>query len=88
MAEHRFDQRDRGPSFQALANQCFDLLVIGADHGRWRGKRCCDAGFVCCANRAQDLASGVESQFNDSRRLRYLVAGDVAVVKVWQALPT
>ena len=84
MAEHRFDQSDRGPSFQALANQCFDLLVIGGGiTGAGVARDAAMRGLSVALIEAQDLASGTSSRSSKMIHggLRYLVAGDVAVVK-------
>ena len=84
MAEHRFDQSDRGPSFQALASQCFDLLVIGGGiTGAGVARDAAMRGLSVALIEAQDLASGTSSRSSKMIHggLRYLVAGDVAVVK-------
>ena len=84
MAEHRFDQSDRRPSFQTLANQCFDLLVIGGGiTGAGVARDAAMRGLSVALIEARDLASGTSSRSSKMIHggLRYLVAGDVAVVR-------
>ena len=79
-----FDQTDRGMSFRALADQCFDLLVIGGGiTGTGVARDAAMRGLSVALIEAQDLASGTSSRSSKMIHggLRYLVAGDVAVVK-------
>jgi len=84
MAVHRFDQTDREMSFRALSDQCFDLLVIGGGiTGAGVARDAAMRGLSVALIEAQDLASGTSSRSSKMIHggLRYLVAGDVAVVK-------
>ncbi len=84
MAVHRFDQTDREMSFRALSDQCFDLLVIGGGiTGAGVVRDAAMRGLSVALIEAQDLASGTSSRSSKMIHggLRYLVAGDVAVVK-------
>jgi glycerol-3-phosphate dehydrogenase len=84
MAVHRFDQTDREMSFRALSDQCFDLLVIGGGiTGVGVVRDAAMRGLSVALIEAQDLASGTSSRSSKMIHggLRYLVAGDVAVVK-------
>ena len=84
MAVHRFDQTDREMSFRTLADQCFDLLVIGGGiTGAGVARDAAMRGLSVALIEAQDLASGTSSRSSKMIHggLRYLVAGDVAVVK-------
>ena len=84
MAVHRFDQTDREMSFKALSDQCFDLLVIGGGiTGAGVARDAAMRGLSVALIEAQDLASGTSSRSSKMIHggLRYLVAGDVAVVK-------
>jgi glycerol-3-phosphate dehydrogenase len=81
---HRFDQTDREMSFRALSDQCFDLLVIGGGiTGAGVARDAAMRGLSVALIEAQDLASGTSSRSSKMIHggLRYLVAGDVAVVK-------
>ena len=81
---HRFDQTDREMSFRALSGQCFDLLVIGGGiTGAGVARDAAMRGLSVALIEAQDLASGTSSRSSKMIHggLRYLVAGDVAVVK-------
>ncbi len=84
MAVHRFDQTDREMSFRALSDHCFDLLVIGGGiTGAGVARDAAMRGLSVALIEAQDLASGTSSRSSKMIHggLRYLVAGDVAVVK-------
>ena len=84
MAAHRFDQTDRERSFRTLSDQCFDLLVIGGGiTGAGVVRDAAMRGLSVALIEAQDLASGTSSRSSKMIHggLRYLVAGDVAVVK-------
>ena len=84
MAVHLFDQTDREMSFRALSDQCFDLLVIGGGiTGAGVARDAAMRGLSVALIEAQDLASGTSSRSSKMIHggLRYLVAGDVAVVK-------
>ena len=84
MAVHRFDQTDREMSFRALSDYCFDLLVIGGGiTGAGVARDAAMRGLSVALIEAQDLASGTSSRSSKMIHggLRYLVAGDVAVVK-------
>ena len=84
MAAHRFDQTDRAMSLRALSDQCFDLLVIGGGiTGAGVARDAAMRGLSVALIEAQDLASGTSSRSSKMIHggLRYLVAGDVAVVK-------
>ena len=79
-----FDQTDREMSFRALSDQCFDLLVIGGGiTGTGVARDAAMRGLSVALIEAQDLASGTSSRSSKMIHggLRYLVAGDVAVVK-------
>jgi glycerol-3-phosphate dehydrogenase len=84
MAEQVFDQTDRASCVQALGDQCFDLLVIGGGiTGAGVARDAAMRGLSVALIEAQDLASGTSSRSSKMIHggLRYLVAGDVAVVK-------
>ena len=84
MAAHRFDQTDRAMSLRALSDQCFDLLVIGGGiTGAGVARDAAMRGLSVALIEAQDLASGTSSRSSKMIHggLRYLVAGDVSVVK-------
>tara|TARA_E500000178_G_scaffold103282_1_gene102857 strand:- start:688 stop:2280 length:1593 start_codon:yes stop_codon:yes gene_type:complete len=71
-------------SFRALSDQCFDLLVIGGGiTGTGVARDAAMRGLSVALIEAQDLASGTSSRSSKMIHggLRYLVAGDVAVVK-------
>tara|TARA_B100000524_G_C23651567_1_gene370325 strand:- start:45 stop:1637 length:1593 start_codon:yes stop_codon:yes gene_type:complete len=71
-------------SFRALSDQCFDLLVIGGGiTGAGVARDAAMRGLSVALIEAQDLASGTSSRSSKMIHggLRYLVAGDVAVVK-------
>ena len=83
MAAHRFDQTDRAMSLRALSEQCLDLLVIGGGiTGAGVARDAAMRGLSVALIEAQDLASGTSSRSSKMIHggLRYLVAGDVAVV--------
>ena len=84
MSAQRFDQTNREKSFKALSDQCFDLLVIGGGiTGAGVARDAAMRGLSVALIEAQDLASGTSSRSSKMIHggLRYLVAGDVAVVK-------
>ena len=84
MAEKLFDQTDRTKSLKALSNQCFDVLVIGGGiTGSGVARDAAMRGLSVALIEAQDLASGTSSRSSKMIHggLRYLVAGDMAVVK-------
>ena len=84
MSVRSFDQTDREMSFRTLAHQCFDLLVIGGGiTGAGVARDAAMRGLSVALIEAQDLASGTSSRSSKMIHggLRYLVAGDVAVVK-------
>ena len=84
MAEQAFDQTERASCVQALADRCFDLLVIGGGiTGAGVARDAAMRGLSVALIEAQDLASGTSSRSSKMIHggLRYLVAGDVAVVK-------
>ena len=84
MSAQRFDQTDRNESIRALSGECFDLLVIGGGiTGAGVARDAAMRGLSVALIEAQDLASGTSSRSSKMIHggLRYLVAGDVAVVK-------
>ena len=84
MASQDFNQTDRAASLGALSDQCFDLLVIGGGiTGAGVARDAAMRGLSVALIEAQDLASGTSSRSSKMIHggLRYLVAGDVAVVK-------
>ena len=84
MAYRDFNQADRGRSVGALSDQTFDLLVIGGGiTGAGVARDAVLRGLSVALIEAQDLASGTSSRSSKMIHggLRYLVAGDVAVVK-------
>lgn len=84
MTSQGFNQADRAASLTALAEQCFDLLVIGGGiTGAGVARDAAMRGLSVALLEAQDLASGTSSRSSKMIHggLRYLVAGDVAVVK-------
>jgi len=84
MSAQRFDQTDRNESIRALSGECFDLLVIGGGiTGTGVARDAAMRGLSVALIEAQDLASGTSSRSSKMIHggLRYLVAGDVAVVK-------
>ena len=84
MAANRFDQTDRAMSLRALSDQCLDLLVIGGGiTGAGVARDAAMRGLSVALIEAQDLASGTSSRSSKMIHggLRYLVAGDVSVVK-------
>ena len=84
MAVNRFDQTDREMSIRAFSDRCFDLLVIGGGiTGAGVARDAAMRGLSVALIEAQDLASGTSSRSSKMIHggLRYLVAGDVAVVK-------
>ena len=84
MTSPDFNQTDRAGSLRALSDQCFDLLVIGGGiTGAGVARDAAMRGLSVALIEAQDLASGTSSRSSKMIHggLRYLVAGDVAVVK-------
>ena len=84
MTSQDFNQTDRAASLKALSDQCFDLLVIGGGiTGAGVARDAAMRGLSVALIEAQDLASGTSSRSSKMIHggLRYLVAGDVAVVK-------
>ena len=84
MTSQDFNQTDRADSLKALSDQCFDLLVIGGGiTGAGVARDAAMRGLSVALIEAQDLASGTSSRSSKMIHggLRYLVAGDVAVVK-------
>ena len=84
MAYQDFNQADRVRSVGALSDQTFDLLVIGGGiTGAGVARDAALRGLSVALIEAQDLASGTSSRSSKMIHggLRYLVAGDVAVVK-------
>ena len=84
MACQDFNQADRVGSVSALSDQNFDLLVIGGGiTGAGVARDAALRGLSVALIEAQDLASGTSSRSSKMIHggLRYLVAGDVAVVK-------
>ena len=84
MTSQDFSQTDRAASLRALSDQCFDLLVIGGGiTGAGVARDAAMRGLSVALIEAQDLASGTSSRSSKMIHggLRYLVAGDVAVVK-------
>jgi glycerol-3-phosphate dehydrogenase len=84
MSEQHFDQTDRAGPLKALSDQCFDVLVIGGGiTGAGVARDAAMRGLSVALIEAQDLASGTSSRSSKMIHggLRYLVAGDVAVVK-------
>ena len=84
MTSQDFNQTDRAASLKALSDQCFDVLVIGGGiTGAGVARDAAMRGLSVALIEAQDLASGTSSRSSKMIHggLRYLVAGDVAVVK-------
>ena len=84
MTSQDFNQTDRAASLKALSDQCFDLLVIGGGiTGAGVARDAAMRGLSVALIEAQDLASGTSSRSSKMIHggLRYLGAGDVAVVK-------
>ena len=84
MAYQDFNQSDRVRSVGALSDQTFDLLVIGGGiTGAGVARDAAMRGLSVALIEAQDLASGTSSRSSKMIHggLRYLVSGDVAVVK-------
>ena len=84
MTSQDFNQTDRATSLRGLSEQCFDLLVIGGGiTGAGVARDAAMRGLSVALIEAQDLASGTSSRSSKMIHggLRYLVAGDVAVVK-------
>ena len=84
MTPQDFNQTHRAASLKAFTDQCFDLLVIGGGiTGAGVARDAAMRGLSVALIEAQDLASGTSSRSSKMIHggLRYLVAGDVAVVK-------
>ena len=84
VAYQDFNQSDRVRSISALSGQTFDLLVIGGGiTGAGVARDAALRGLSVALIEAQDLASGTSSRSSKMIHggLRYLAAGDVAVVK-------
>lgn len=84
MTRHDFNQTDRSARLRALSQQCFDMLVIGGGiTGAGIARDAAMRGLSVALIEAQDLASGTSSRSSKMIHggLRYLVAGDIAVVK-------
>ncbi|MDG2461474.1 MAG: glycerol-3-phosphate dehydrogenase/oxidase [Luminiphilus sp.] len=84
MTKPPFNQSNRRATVSALSDQVFDLLVIGGGiTGAGVARDAAMRGLSVALIEAQDLASGTSSRSSKMIHggLRYLVAGDVAVVK-------
>ena len=84
MTSSLFDQTNRSASVSALSDRVFDLLVIGGGiTGVGVARDAAMRGLSVALIEAQDLASGTSSRSSKMIHggLRYLVAGDIAVVK-------
>jgi glycerol-3-phosphate dehydrogenase len=84
MTSSLFDQTNRGASVGALSDRVFDLLVIGGGiTGAGVARDAAMRGLSVALIEAQDLASGTSSRSSKMIHggLRYLVAGDIEVVK-------
>ena len=84
MTSSLFDQTNRPAAMSALSDQVFDLLVIGGGiTGAGVARDAAMRGLSVALIEAQDLASGTSSRSSKMIHggLRYLVAGDIAVVK-------
>ena len=80
----RINQTDRGAQMRALEGQRFDLLVIGGGiTGVGVARDAAMRGLSVALIEAQDFASGTSSRSSKMIHggLRYLVAGDISVVK-------
>ena len=84
MTSSLFDQTNRSAAMSALSDRVFDLLVIGGGiTGAGVARDAAMRGLSVALIEAQDLASGTSSRSSKMIHggLRYLVAGDIAVVK-------
>jgi glycerol-3-phosphate dehydrogenase len=84
MTSQSFNQTNRMAGISALTHQCFDVLVIGGGiTGAGVARDAAMRGLSVALIEAQDLASGTSSRSSKMIHggLRYLVSGDVAVVK-------
>jgi len=84
MTSSLFDQTNRSASVSTLSDRVFDLLVIGGGiTGAGVARDAAMRGLSVALIEAQDLASGTSSRSSKMIHggLRYLVAGDIAVVK-------
>ena len=80
----RINQTDRSAQLRALEGQQFDLLVIGGGiTGVGVARDAAMRGLSVALIEAQDFASGTSSRSSKMIHggLRYLVAGDISVVK-------
>ena len=84
MTSQPFNQTRRVTLFNDLSGECFDVLVIGGGiTGAGVARDAAMRGLSVALIEAQDLASGTSSRSSKMIHggLRYLVSGDVAVVK-------
>ncbi len=84
MASQPFNQTRRVALLNDLSGECFDVLVIGGGiTGAGVARDAAMRGLSVALIEAQDLASGTSSRSSKMIHggLRYLVSGDVAVVK-------
>ena len=84
MTSQLFNQTNRMAGISALTHQRFDVLVIGGGiTGAGVARDAAMRGLSVALIEAQDLASGTSSRSSKMIHggLRYLVSGDVAVVK-------
>lgn len=84
MTSRPFNQTNRGALLRALAGERFDVLVIGGGiTGTGVARDAAMRGLSVALIEAQDLASGTSSRSSKMIHggLRYLVSGDIAVVK-------
>lgn len=84
MTSQNFDQTNRASGLQALSGQRFDVLVIGGGiTGAGVARDAAMRGLSVALIEAQDLASGTSSRSSKMIHggLRYLVAGDIGVVR-------
>ena len=84
MTSQPFNQTRRVALINHLSSECFDVLVIGGGiTGAGVARDAAMRGLSVALIEAQDLASGTSSRSSKMIHggLRYLVSGDVAVVK-------
>ena len=84
MTSPPFNQTRRAALINDLSSECFDVLVIGGGiTGAGVARDAAMRGLSVSLIEAQDLASGTSSRSSKMIHggLRYLVFGDVAVVK-------
>lgn len=84
MTSRPFNQTNRGAQRSALTSRTFDVLVIGGGiTGVGIARDAAMRGLSVALIEAQDLASGTSSRSSKMIHggLRYLVSGDIAVVK-------